>query len=228
MSKPISFGNFQFRTKKSATEEVRRRINKYEFGDKLNIEDELFFTSLFTLHSEYKNKKGVGIDHIKVERDFHNNRCLYIHRVDGSKVDCSWTHCIRPAPQKSIVSIAFRRAVKDIITSFKREQLAFVKSCPELGTDLSMSNSHASYTGASFENLVDDFLNLNNLTYESITLTNPAPGDEDQRGIISNPEIINKWIEYHYKNASIMILSKEANLRKLKQQLLDFKPAESI
>lgn len=217
MEKPISFGNFQFRTKKSATEEARRRINKYEFGDRLNIDDELFFTSLISLHSEYINKKGVGIDHIKVERDFHNNRCLYIHRVDGSKTDCSWTHCIQPASKKSIVLMAFRRAVKEIVYSFKREKLTVVRICPEFGTNLSMSNCHASYAYPSFERLVDNFLHCNNITYDSIRLTNPVPEDDDQRGIISCPEITHKWIEYHHKNASIILLSKEANLRRLKQ-----------
>lgn len=123
MAKPIAFGTYQFRTKKSATEEARRRINKYEAGCRLNIEDEGFFAALFTLHSEYSEKRGTGIDHIKVERDFHGNLCLYIHRVDGSSIDCSWVHCIQPASQKTIVSMAFRRTVKDIVMAFKEAQL---------------------------------------------------------------------------------------------------------
>lgn len=59
MAKPIAFGDYQFRTKKSATEEARRRISNYEANDRLNAEDEMFFTSLFTLHSEFAEKKKV-------------------------------------------------------------------------------------------------------------------------------------------------------------------------
>ena len=60
MAKPVAFGTYQFKTQKSATEDARRRISQYEAGERLQLEDELFFTSLFTLHSEYAEKKGSG------------------------------------------------------------------------------------------------------------------------------------------------------------------------
>ncbi len=216
MAKPIVFGRYQFRTKKSATEDARRRINKYEAGDKLSIDDELFFTSLFTLHFEYEEKRGVGIDHVKVERDFHKNRCLYIHRIDGSYIDCSWVHCIHPASQKTVVSMAFRRAVKERVTEFKNAQLKLIKVCPELGILLSYSNSHVSYLEPSFEQLLNSFLSQKQIAYESINLTNPPPNDSDQRGILSNIELSKNWNEYHQKNAGLQLLSAEANLRRSK------------
>lgn len=182
MAKPIAFGNYQFRTKKSATEEARRRINQYEAGERLSTVDEEFFASLFTLHSEFLEKKGLGIDHIKVERDFHNNRCLYIHRIDGSSIDCSWVHCIQPASQKTVTSMAFRRSVKDIVMEYKEAQLKVVKECPELGTPLTYENSHVSYTTPSFESLLADFLNQEHIQIEAVGLTNPEPEDLDQRG----------------------------------------------
>lgn len=216
MAKPIAFGNYQFRTKKSAREEAQRRIKQYEAGNRLSVDDELFFTSLFTLHSEYEEKRGVGIDHVKVERDFKKNRCLYIHRTDGSNIDCSWVHCIQPASKKTVVSYAFRRAVKEPVMTFKKTQLKVIKTCPELGTPLSLGNSHVSYIEPRFEQLLDGFLSRNQITYESINLTNPKPGDADQRGILSDAELSKNWNEYHQQNAILQLLSAEANLRKTK------------
>ncbi|WP_318440556.1 DUF3223 domain-containing protein [Photobacterium leiognathi] len=216
MAKPISFGHFQFRTKKSATEEARRRINQYEAGDKLNPDDELFFSMLFTLHSEYEEKRGSGIDYIQVERDFHNNRCLYIHRTDGTRVDCSWVHCIQPASRKQVVSMAFRRAVKERIIEFKNSNLSEVMTCPELGILLSFDNSHVAYSEPSFDHLLSHFLSQNGLSYEDIELTNPKPIDTDQRGILSDSELAVRWDEFHRYNASLTLLSAEANLRRLK------------
>jgi hypothetical protein len=216
VAKPIVFGTYQFRTKKSATEEARRRISQYEAGDRLNIEDEDFFASLFTLHSEYPEKRGAGVDHIKVERDFHSNLCLYIHRIDGSTIDCSWVHCIQPASQKTITSMAFRRAVKDTVMAFKEEQLKIVKECPELKTPLTYDNSHVSYSSPSFEALLEDFLHLQKICIEDVGLNNPKPQDQDQRGIVSDAELTTRWCDFHQENANLRLLSQEANLRRLK------------
>ena len=216
MAKPIAFGEYQFKTKKSATEEARSRINQYMAGSKLNASDEHFFRSLFTLHSEYEEKVGPGIDYITVELDFHRNRCLYIHRVDGSKVDCSWVHCIQPATKKTIISMAFRRAVKQIVMNFKEEQLPIVKSCPVFDTPLDYQNSHVAYSTPSFESLLDNFLTENQLDIESIPLLNPKPNDSDQRGILADEQLAKCWSGYHRANANINLMSQEANLLGLK------------
>ncbi|AZR41998.1 DCL family protein [Marinobacter salarius] len=216
MAKPIAFGAYQFKSKKSATEEARRRINQYQAGQPLNFQDELFFTSLLTLHSEYEKKKGAGIDYIQVERDFHNNRCLFIHRVDGTSIDFSWVRCIQPASSKTVVSMAFRRAVKDIVMKYKSERLADVIMCPVLGIELTISNSHASYTNPSFDDLLSDFLQQRQIKIESVALTNPEPCDLDQRGMIADPKLREEWVCYHKNNAAFQLLSTEANLRKLK------------
>jgi hypothetical protein len=216
VAKPIAFGNYQFRTKKSATEEARRRISNYEADDRLNAEDEMFFTSLFTLHSEFAEKKGVGISYIKVQRDFHNNRCLYICRVDGSEIDCSWVHCIQPAPQKTVVSMAFRRAVKQIIIAYKTAQIDNVVECPILKIKLTFYNSHVSYLSPSFENMLNNFLDDREIDITSVALVNPKPDDEDQRGKVADHNLVEEWRSYHQNHATLQLLSAEANLRKLK------------
>jgi hypothetical protein len=216
VAKPIAFGHYQFRTKKSATEEARRRINNYEANDRLNANDEMFFTSLFSLHSEFAEKKGAGINYIKVQRDFHDNRCLYICRIDGSEIDCSWVHCIQPAPQKTVVSMAFRRAVKQIIIACKRAQIDNVVVCPILKTKLTFYNSHVSYLTPSFENMLNNFLNDREIDITSVALVNPKPDDEDQRGKVADHNLVEEWRSYHQDNATLQLLSTEANLRKLK------------
>jgi hypothetical protein len=216
VAKPIAFGTYQFKTKKNATEEARNRINQYEAGERLRLEDEQFFVSLFTLHSEYSEKKGAGIDYIAVGRDFHSNRCLYIHRVDGTSIDCSWVHCIQPASQKTVVSMAFRRAVKEIIMAYKSASLDKVDACPILGTKLTYENSHVSYLSPSFDDLLIGFLQQRHIDIESVALTNPKPVDTDQRGQVTDQELLNDWCSFHQRKANLQLLSAEANLRRLK------------
>jgi hypothetical protein len=214
VAKPIIFGKYQFRTKKSAKEEIQRRINKYEVGDIVTSEDSLFFSGLFKLHDEYKEKVGLGIKHIQVERDFHKNRCLYIHRTDNTKIDISWVHCVKPASIKSTVSVAFRRAVMDSIIAFKYSCISQGCHCPVLDISLNFENSHAAYIDPSFDILLGDFLKQTGNTFDSIELENPKPEDNDQRGILKDQNLKVAWQNYHKINAKLELWSVEANLRK--------------
>jgi hypothetical protein len=214
VAKSIIFGTFQFRTKKSATDEIRRRINSYEKSEVLKPNDQLFFEELFKHHDEYQKKVGVGIKYIQVERDFNKNRCLYIHRVDGTKIDISWVHCVRPATIKSTVSMAFRRAVKNTIKDFKDNTFNEYSRCPILDIPLDSKNCHVSYMEPSFDKLLREFLTLNNNTYESIEFENPPPQDRDQRGVLKDLILKTAWISYHRTNTKLELWSSDANLRK--------------
>ncbi len=212
MAKPIAFGDFQFKTIKSAKEEIRKRINSYSFNEELSPDDAAFFSELFKLHDEYQDKKGCGIQTIFVRKDFHNKRCLYIHRFDHSEEDISWVNCLQPASTKQIVSMAFRRAVKSTIMNYKSARLEIGAVCPKLNTPLNFHNSHAVYTEKSFDKLLELFLLNNQLVYEDIRLINPEPIDEDQRGIIADQQLLNNWQSYHSSNAKLDLWSAKANL----------------
>ncbi|PHX07627.1 DUF3223 domain-containing protein [Vibrio splendidus] len=214
MAIPVVFGSYQFRTKTAAKECIRKRISNYDFGDKLNDNDELFFSELFTLHDEHREKVGSGISFISVERDFHNNKSLYINRTDGSKIDISWVHCVQPASVKTVVSVAFRRAVKETITQFKSNCINENLRCPKLGFTLDYSDSHVVYVQPTFDQLLFEFLQLVGRNIESIELVNPRPDDRDQRGIIKSLSLTSAWVDYHLKHAHLELWSSEANLKR--------------
>ena len=214
MAKPILFEDHYFKTKTLAIKEIQNKIKPYSAGDKLNKEDEIFFLKLFKLHDEYEKKIGCGVSHITVEKDFHNNKCLYIHRIDGKSEDISWRHCIRPMSQKEIVSYAFRRAVKETVIEFKKIHLQDNAHCPILHTPLDFYNSDTSYIPYSFDELFLDFLKEHGLTIDSIELKNPEQNDPDQRGIIQDLSLRNAWIEYHRANSQLKLISRKANSSK--------------
>ncbi|GEM_PF-3093006 len=214
MAKPIAFGIYSFNTKKAATEAIRERISFYESGQQLDESDFAFFYELFKLHDGYEHKAGVGISYISVEKDFHHNKCLYIHRVDGTKIDISWVHCIRPASQKTVVAVAFRRAVKESIKNFKIQMLAGKCECPVYGTLLNYSNSHVAYVKPTFDQLLTSFLARNKLDIESIVLKDPESNDRDQRGILVDSVLKERWVKFHQSTAHLELWSEKANLRK--------------
>lgn len=212
MAKPIAFGDFQFKTKKSAREEIQNKINSYDFNEELSPEDIVFFSELFKLHDEYQIKVGCGIKTIFVKKDFHNNRCLFIRRIDNTEIDISWVHCLQPASIKRVVSMAFRRAVKQSIMDYKSARLETGASCPKLKVPLNFKNSHVVYAETSFDILLESFLLNNQLVHESVQLINPEPIDEDQRGIIADTKLLNDWQKYHSTHAKLDLWSEKANL----------------
>ena len=177
MAKSITFGNFSFPSKSAAVKNIQERINKYDFNQSLNIDDRNFFESLFLLHDEYDEKIGSGIHDIQIKRDFANNRSLCITQNNGHNVIISWRHCIQPTSQKTVLSIAFRRAVKHIIIDFKRNQIAMNAVCPNDNIVLTYENSHVAYIGISFDEIFNDFLKNKNLQVSDIALLDPDAND---------------------------------------------------
>lgn len=211
MAKPINFGDHYFTTKTAAIKEIQSRINKYDFGSKISYEDQLFFSQLFTLHSEYSDKIGAGIEHISVEKDFHRNRNLYIHRKDGSKIDISWRHCLQPISKKTTLLLAYRRAVKDIIISYRNNQIDNDAHCPFLNVKLTARNSHVIYPETSFDILVSEFLGTIDCDLYGTELENPSPEDDDQRGILRDKTLEARWRAYHEQNAVLKMISASAH-----------------
>lgn len=214
LAKPISFGKFKFGTRKACEDEARSRINSYSAGSLISASDKEFFEALFTLHSEYDEKVGCGIRDIEVGLDFHKNKCLSIIRNNDSKVVISWRHCVKPYTKKMVVSYSFRRAVKNAVMQFKSLAVFSGATCPILNIELTFDNSHVSYKGISFDELLSNFLEANKLSYEGIELSDPDANDLDQRGVLQDSLLTNNWQEYHKSNAELSLLSADANLRK--------------
>lgn len=216
MAKPVTFGSYEFKTKKDATEDVRKRIARYEVGQTLGWEDFNFFMSLFTLHDQYDEKVGPGVSRIVVERDFHNNKCLHLSRIDSSKVSISWVHCLKPFSIKSTVSSAFRRAVKETIMQFKSGSLEAeaIALCPINNSPITYTNSHVAYIDASFEKLLEDFLKAERVAFEEIRLYRASESDTDQRRVIADMLLVRRWQAFHRLNAKLELLSDVANMSK--------------
>lgn len=214
MAKPVLIGEYQFKTKSAARDEVRRRISAYNFGDSVSDDDQYFFEKLFELHSEHSTKVGCGIESIQVERDFNNNKCLFITRIDGSKVDISWVHCLQPASKKNVISMAFRRAIKERIVAFKSKVLEVPTLCPVYGVALNFENSHVVYVDKSFESLLSDFISIVGTDFESIEIVDPKSTDKDHRGMLKDSEILSSWRAFHTDKAQLQLISAKANLRR--------------
>lgn len=75
-------------------------LQRYSPGDRVSDEDAAHLTALLRRHDEEAEKVGSGIAHISVgpAPDYFNQRCFWITRTDGSRIDFSYQHCLEKKP----------------------------------------------------------------------------------------------------------------------------------
>jgi hypothetical protein len=96
VAKPFITEARQFSKKEDARQFFSAMLNRYSPGDKVNPEDSKELSALLKHHTEYKEKFGCGIDHFEVMRNVHNTQSFEIVRIDQSRDDFSYGHCITP------------------------------------------------------------------------------------------------------------------------------------
>lgn len=75
-------------------------LGGYTLHDRVSDEDAAHLTALMKRHDEHEEKVGTGIDYFTVAPapDYPDQRCFWIVRTDGSKVDFSYQHCLEKKP----------------------------------------------------------------------------------------------------------------------------------
>jgi hypothetical protein len=78
----------------------RTMLNKYSIGDVVLADDGIELSALLMRHDEKDEKVGVGIGHFEVGAapDGFGGKCFWIVRIDGSRIDFSFKHCLEAKP----------------------------------------------------------------------------------------------------------------------------------
>ena len=118
-----------FSTKRAIEEKVRGILNSGVVSDR----DCVFLMDLFQNHDEWKDKVGVGVAEIRVgDAESVNpggwgpSSCFWLVRVDGSRVQISYRHCLGNLGRRgwgnilSTYRTAARSAIDQQVKEFKR------------------------------------------------------------------------------------------------------------
>jgi hypothetical protein len=79
-------------------------LGRYEIGERVSNEDAEDLEALLERHDDRDGKVGSGINGFEVnlppDEKGHqfSERCFWIIRVDGSKIDFSYPHCLKRKP----------------------------------------------------------------------------------------------------------------------------------
>jgi hypothetical protein len=76
-------------------------LQRYKLGDRISDDDARHLHALLKRHDEADDKRGSGISHFAVEsapEPYTGQRCFWIVRNDGSRIDVSYQHCLEKKP----------------------------------------------------------------------------------------------------------------------------------
>ena len=217
MKQKYYIGKLEFKTKKECEDYTRNIINTLGCC-KINKDHKnfSFFNDLLKNHSEYNDKKGVGIKYFYIQPNALNKKCYatLIKRLDGSKIDFSWLYCCKFKTYTNNHDLiqAMRQAIRHDIIKYKKQSKLICNFCSV--DDKPYSNYHVDHDEPSFKTLTDNFLQSTKKQIPSsfggcetthVTIFN----DEDE-------DFENEWNTYHNKHCNLQILCKDCNLKKKK------------
>lgn len=91
---PLQLGNMHFDKKGDALMEVRRTLQRYSPGQRVQLEDEDLLRALLARHPDAPIKMGVGVDHFMVRSADYGTQCFWLVRIDGTTERFSYKKCL--------------------------------------------------------------------------------------------------------------------------------------
>jgi Protein of unknown function (DUF3223) len=192
-------------------------IKNHPLG-KIDVKENLhnYLLELFQFHSECEEKLGCGVDFFDVQKDGWGNKFIFIHRLDKSVIDVSWTHCFNPITSIKLLKGAMREAIEYQIDTFRKKMKnEKIYTCQLCDVHFARSNiiSHVDHYPISFEKLFQEFTNnwkkhsdLPTFFHEKANTYQPLFFEEDL-------QFKTEWIDFHDKKANFRLLCRTCNLK---------------
>lgn len=95
-------------TKKQMKEKCKEILRRGYIKD----EEQNFLHQIIGMHTEYNQKKGVGIKKFFIQKNQYKINGFYLERNDGTITDFSYIHSITPRTNNQKISIACRTAIR--------------------------------------------------------------------------------------------------------------------
>jgi hypothetical protein len=159
---PYYIGTLKFKTIKECENYVRDKIGTEPRIIKRCDEQFQFFRHLLRNHSEYKTKKGTGIEQFEFIKNPLNKKAMHgtIKRNDGTTTDFSWLHCCRNNNTKltdNSLNNAMRQAISKDTIQFKKQQASLLCQLCNV-KELPYSEYHTDHKYPSFIEIEQEFL----------------------------------------------------------------------
>ncbi|MEA1873500.1 MAG: DUF3223 domain-containing protein [Bacteroidota bacterium] len=215
MRTPIIIRDKIFKYKKDALLYFKTKLNSYDFGEILNEDDTADITALLFENETRKDKIGNGIKEIKIGKVQFGTKCFQIIRNNLTSENFSYVYCINGDPKPfTKFSHACRNAIyKDLHSVkqryFDQNSIKGKVKCQETGTLSSWTELNVDHRQPNtLSIIIDRFIELQKIDLKNIEYKT----DRDNKTILADKNLENKFRDYHMGKANLRIVRKEKNL----------------
>jgi hypothetical protein len=216
-TKRYQLGHLTFSNKFDIKEFIAEVLHKSGLKE-IGRNHELFAVvyDLLQWHSEFEEKKGVGIASFLIKRNKygpHNE--FHVVRVDGSVIDFSYNHCIRGTPMSNRTKLhsAMRKAVSEQVRAFR--EFNRETSCHWCKVDLASIDTpnHVDHYPRSFKDLANVFINRQTSTIPYSFDDCPETHQPIFREDVGHAFKLN-WQKYHQREAGFVLSCARCNVKR--------------
>jgi hypothetical protein len=201
--------------KKQKTEKCREILYKYNVNSFVSDEEDIeFLLSIFVGHSEWEQKKGVGIESISIIKN-QFNKCFQINRIDGTCTDISFIHSITNHSKIYEIKKACRTAIAPQVQKFREDNVIYgISTCPITGEVLIKENTHIDHFDLTFNSMFNLWITQYDEKFLYLKINETK--DSEITTYFTDNSINNNFIDFHNANSKLRAVSKIANLSNLR------------
>ncbi len=215
MKTPITIRNKIFKYKKDALLYFKTKLNSYDFGEVLNKTDTADIIALLLENETRKDKIGCGIKEIKIGKVQFGTKCFQIIRNDLTIENFSYVYCINGSLKPfAKFSHACRNAIHEDLHNVKQKyfdqnSIKGKVKCQETGilsfwVELNVDHRQPNTLSIIIDRFIELYkIDLKNIEYES---------DKDNKTVLADKDLENKFRDYHVEKANLRIIRKEKNM----------------
>jgi len=225
----ITVGGKNFKTKQTLTNYCKFVLNNADLDSLLQGEWESVMNDVLNMHQDFHGKtKGqpfkIGVRACQINP---MNRQFFILREDGTDTDFSYYKCISGKSKESRIKETLRACIKYQSDGYK-EQYFFENAdrqgyvaCAETGLKIRKRDSHIDHFPVQFDEIVKEWVDINNLRSEDIVLVKPSK-DNSTFWPFEDQELLQSFLDYHQKVATYRIVLNKVNLQRKRPKKFNF------
>ena len=213
---PYTIAGQTYPTKQAVTQRCRDILNGTRCNQIVEDQaDEEFLLDLFSYHTEWPTKQGLGVAGITVQDTGHGTHCFWLNRTDGQLIDISFAHAVKHLPSAKTATLipqglidfknGARQAIKDQIVAFR-----------QANPGITIGAIHVDHVyPRTFDALLFGFC----LEYFVNPLTVEVVEQDGCQHYITDTTIRQTWQAYHQRYAKLQVVPKQVNLSAQKSRI---------
>ncbi len=210
---PITLADRSFESKDDCADYFKELLHKYPVESILTGDDHILLNELIKRHPCALQKIGCGVKAFKIG-SLVTARAFFVVRLDDSIEDFSYQKCITQPSKLSLFKKAARNTIARQVLDYKNMHYVPNMKCPLSGMVISSTkDAHIDHHPISFDQIITDFVQMNNLDIEKIPLSSR---DQLQNvgDVIGDEQIADEFYKYHKQVAKFRLIHACINLTK--------------